>query len=60
MMAIQATKWRVTGESLFLSRSRRGVPPPLSFIDSDGVRYYDQEWRSKATDIVEGRRENVN
>jgi len=28
----------------------------LSFTDNNGVRYYDQAWLRKATDIVEGRR----
>jgi hypothetical protein len=38
----------------FLSRGRRAVMSAPSFTISDGVRYYDQAWLRKATDIVEG------
>jgi len=44
----------------FLNRGRRAVMSAPSFTDGDGVRYYDQAWLRKATDIVEGRRGNVN
>ncbi len=30
--------------------------PPLSFIDNNGVRYFDQEWLSKAQEIVKSKR----
>jgi len=34
---------------------RRALPPP-SFIDENGVRYFDQEWLRKARKIVESKR----
>jgi len=33
----------------------RGVLPPPSFTDNNGVRYFDQEWLRKAKEIVESR-----
>lgn len=30
---------------------REALPPP-SFIDNNGVRYFDQEWLRKAKEIV--------
>jgi len=38
---------------------RCGVLSSLSFTDNSGVRYLDQAWPRKATDIVEGKRGNV-
>jgi hypothetical protein len=38
---------------------RRVITSPLSFLDDNGVRYFDQVWLRKATDIVEGKRGNV-
>jgi len=43
-----------------LKEVRCGVLSPLSFTDSSDVDYFDQVWLRKATDIVEGRRGNVN
>ena len=40
--------------------ARCGVLSPLTFTDNSIVRYFDQAWLRKATDIVEGRRGNVN
>ena len=34
----------------------RGVLPPPSFIDNNGVRYFDLEWLRKANEIVKIRR----
>lgn len=30
----------------------RGVLPPPSFTDNNGVRYFDQEWLNMAREIV--------
>jgi len=30
----------------------RGALPPPSFIDENGVRYFDQEWLRKARQIL--------
>ena len=35
---------------------KRGALPPPSFIDNNGVRYFDREWLGKAKEIVEGKR----
>lgn len=35
---------------------KREVLPPPSFIDNNGVRYFDQEWLKKAKEIVERKR----
>jgi len=35
---------------------QRGALPPPSFISSNGVRYFDQEWLRKAQEIVERKR----
>lgn len=35
---------------------QRGALPPPSFIDNNGVRYFDQEWPKKAQEIVESKR----
>lgn len=34
----------------------RGALPPPSFIDNNGVRYFDQEWLRKAKEIVKSKR----
>lgn len=33
-----------------------GALPPPSFIDNNGVRYFDQEWLGKAEEIVNNKR----
>ena len=35
-----------------ISWVERGALPPPSFIDNNGVRYFDQEWLTKAREIV--------
>jgi len=35
---------------------QHGALPPPSFIDSNGVRYFDQEWLKKAQEIVKRKR----
>jgi len=32
---------------------KSGALPPPSFIDNNGVRYFDQEWLRKATEVLE-------
>ena len=34
----------------------RGVLPPPTNIDKNGVRYFDRKWLSKARMIVEGKK----
>ena len=43
-----------------LNGMRRVVLSPLSFTDNSGVRYFDQAWLRKATDIVGSQRGNIN
>lgn len=33
----------------------RGALPPPSFIDNNGVRYFDQEWLRKAKEAVKAK-----
>ena len=37
----------------------RGALPPPSFIDKNGVRYFDQEWLKKAQEIVKSKKGNI-
>jgi hypothetical protein len=39
---------------------RRGVVSQMSFTDNSGVRYFNQAWLRKATDVVEVRKEKIN
>ena len=39
-----------------ISWVERGALPPPSFIDNNGVRYFDQEWLRKAKEIVKSKR----
>jgi len=39
---------------------RRGVLSSLSFIDNNDGCYFDQAWLRKATDIVGGKKGNIN
>ncbi|MDP2932147.1 MAG: hypothetical protein Q8O05_06615 [Chloroflexota bacterium] len=38
--------------------ARDALPPP-SFVDQNGVRYFDQDWLEKAREIVNRRRKGV-
>ena len=38
--------------SRVVSWVERGALPPPSFIDNNGVRYFDQEWMRKAKEVV--------
>ena len=35
---------------------QRGALPPPTWVDNNGVRYFDQEWLRKAQEIVESKR----
>ncbi|GAI55724.1 unnamed protein product [marine sediment metagenome] len=35
----------------------RGALPPPSFIDNNGVRYFDQEWLRRARETLKVKRE---
>jgi len=59
MTTTQVAKRIGIGESQSLSWIERGVLPPPSFIDNNGVRYFDQKWLRKAAEIVKSRRENI-
>jgi len=39
-----------------ISWVERGALPPPSFIDNNGVRYFDQEWLRKAKEVVKSKR----
>jgi hypothetical protein len=56
----QVAKWLSTGKRRLLKGMRRGVLSSLSFTDNNGVRYFDQAWLRKATDIVDGKSGNAN
>jgi len=47
------------GERKLLKGMRPGVLSSLSFTSNNGVRYFDQAWLRKATDIVGGKRGNI-
>ena len=50
----QGAKGFDMGKRWFLNGMRRVVTSSLSFTDNSGVRYFDQTWLRKATDIVGG------
>ena len=41
-----------------ISWVERGALPPPSFIDNNGVRYFDQEWLRRAREILKVKRGN--
>ena len=53
MTTTQVAKQLGMGESQLLSWIKGGVLPLPSFIDNNGVRYFDQEWLRKATEVLE-------
>ena len=59
MLVARLVRLGSTGESGLLRLDARGVLSVLSFTNSCAVRYFDQAWLRKATDIVEGGRGNV-
>jgi len=36
-----------------------GALPPPSFIDNNGVRYFDQEWLNKAQEIMKSKKGDI-
>jgi len=58
--ATQVARELGMGKRWLLKGVRCGVLSPLSFTDNGIVRYFDHAWMKQATDIVEGRRGNVN
>ncbi len=52
---------RALGMSIgqLLSWVDRGALPPPSFIDNNGVRYFDGEWLKKAREIVKTKKGNI-
>lgn len=56
MTTTQITKELGIGDSQLLSWVEHGVLPPPSFIDSNGVRYFDQKWLKKARAIVKSKK----
>jgi hypothetical protein len=59
MNPTQVAKGLGMGKRRLLNVMRRGVLSSLSFTDNKNVRYFDQAWLGKATDIVGGKRGNV-
>ena len=47
------------GKGWLLSWMRCGVLSSLSFTDNNGVRYLDQAWLRKGTNIVGGKKGNI-
>ncbi len=42
-----------------LSWVEHGALPPPTFIDNNGVRYFDQEWFKKAQEIVKSKKGDI-
>ena len=55
----QVAKQLGMGVGQLVNWVERGVLSPPSFIDNNGVRYFDQEWLKKAREIVKIRKVNV-
>lgn len=53
MTTTQAAKHFGMSQGQLISWVERGALPPPSFIDNNGVRYFDQEWLNRATEILE-------
>ena len=53
MTTTQAAKHFGMSQGQLISWVERGTLPPPSFIDNNGVRYFDQEWLNRATEILE-------
>lgn len=49
----QAAKHLGMSQSQLISWVERGALPPPSFIDNNGVRYFDQEWLNRASEVLE-------
>lgn len=53
MTTTQAAKHFGMSQGRLISWVEHGAFPPPSFIDNNGVRYFDQEWLKRATEILE-------
>lgn len=49
----QAAKHFGMSQGQLINWVERGALPPPSFIDNNGVRYFDQEWFNRAMEILE-------
>ena len=56
MTTTQAAKHLGMSQGQLISWVERGAFPPPSFIDNNSVRYFDQEWLNRATEILERKR----
>ena len=56
----QVAKGLSMGKRGLLNSIRCGVVSPVRFTDNNGVRYFDQAWLRKATELVGGKRRNIN
>ena len=55
----QVAKGLSMGKRWLVNGVRRGVLSSLSFPDNNDVRYFNQAWLRKATDIVGGKVGNI-
>ena len=53
MTTTQVAKHLVMNQQQVVYWVERGAFPPPSFIDNNGVRYFDQEWLKRAREILE-------
>ncbi len=56
MTTTQVAKKLGIGSAQLLSWVEHAVLPPPNFIDSNGVRYFDQEWLKKAQAIAKSKK----
>lgn len=52
----QVAKHFGMSQGQLISWVERGAFPPPSFIDNNGVRYFDQEWLRRAREILKVKR----
>ena len=52
----QAARLLGMGVTQLVSWVEHGALPPPSSVDSNGVRYFDQQWLRKARDIVKNKK----
>ncbi|MBA7465900.1 hypothetical protein ES707_01072 [subsurface metagenome] len=58
MTTREASRKLQMGVETMLRWLKQGVLPPPSFIDNNGVRYFDQDWLRNAKEIVKSKRGN--
>ena len=59
MTTAQVAKQLGMSNSRVINWVEHGALPPPSFIDNNGVRYFDQEWLEKAQEIVKSKRGTI-